>query len=272
MKSIKFKSFTSGSCGNCYFLGIFNEIDACEAGVLIDAGFSPRRLKKELGREGLCFDDFAGLLITHDHNDHIRSLGSYCKHVRKPVWTPPELAKALTHHFITGEYYGPCRAPLSPGWNELVPGRIRAQYFEVPHDASFTYGYAILLDGYKFVIMTDIGRMVPQALSFARQADTVVIESNYDLWMLRNGPYPKDLQDRICGGHGHLSNAECAEALRSFAHPGLQNVFLCHLSEHNNTPELAYQANSEVLQECSFDRLPRLCPLPRMTPSPLFTL
>ena len=113
MKSIKFKSFTSGSCGNCYFLGIFNEIDACEAGVLIDAGFSPRRLKKELGREGLCFDDFAGLLITHDHNDHIRSLGSYCKHVRKPVWTPPELAKALTHHFITGEYYGPCRAKES---------------------------------------------------------------------------------------------------------------------------------------------------------------
>ena len=275
MKTIKFKSFTSGSCGNCYFLGIFNEIGACEAGVLIDAGFSPRRLKKELAREGLCFDDFAGLLITHDHNDHIRSLGSYCKHVRKPVWTPPELAKALTHHFITGEYYGPCRAPLEPGWNDIVPGRIWAQYFEVPHDASFTYGYALMLDDYKFVIMTDIGRMVPQALSFAKQADTVVIESNYDLEMLRNGPYPKVLQDRICGGHGHLSNAECAEALREFVHPGLRNVFLCHLSEHNNLPDLAYQTSASVLQACyadSSDRIPRLCPLPRMTPSPLFTL
>lgn len=275
MKTIRFKSFTSGSCGNCYFLGIFNEIDACEAGVLIDAGFSPRRLKKELAREGLSFDDFAGLLITHDHNDHIRSLGSYCKHVRKPVWTPPELAKALTHHFITGEYYGPCRAPLGPGWNEIVPGRIQAQYFEVPHDASFTYGYALMLDGYRFVIMTDIGRMVPQALAFARQADTVVIESNYDLEMLRNGPYPKVLQDRICGGHGHLSNAECAEALRAFVHPGLRNVFLCHLSEHNNMPDLAYQTSASVLQACyadSSERIPRLCPLPRMTPSPLFTL
>lgn len=275
MKQIKFKSFTSGSCGNCYFLGIFNEIDACEAGVLIDAGFSPRRLKKELAREGLCFDDFAGLLITHDHNDHIRSLGSYCKHVRKPVWTPPELAQALTHHFITGEYFGSCRAPLASGWNEIVPGRIRAQYFEVPHDASFTYGYALMLDDYKFVIMTDIGRMVPQALAFARQADTVVIESNYDLEMLRNGPYPKVLQDRICGGHGHLSNAECAEALRSFVHPGLRNVFLCHLSEHNNLPDLAYSTSASVLQACyadSSERIPRLCPLPRMTPSPLFTL
>ena len=301
MSSIKFKSFTSGSCGNCYFLGIFNEIDACEAGVLIDAGFSPRRLKKELANEGLCFDDFAGLLITHDHNDHIRSLGSYCKHVRKPVWTPPELAKALTRHFITGEFYGPGRAPLQPGWNEIVPGRIRAQYFEVPHDASFTYGYALMLDDYKFVIMTDIGRMVPQALAFARQADTVVIESNYDLEMLRNGPYPKDLQDRICGGHGHLSNVECAEALRDFAHPGLRNIFLCHLSEHNNTPDLAYSENFAVLRElytpCTPSRgmaadrfargahapaisrtdlqnarIPRLCPLPRMTASPLFTL
>ena len=275
MKTIKFKSFSSGSCGNCYFIGIFGETGACEAGVLVDAGFSPRRLKKELEREGLCFDDFAGLLVTHDHNDHIRSLGSYCKHLRKPVWTPPSLGNALSHHFITGEYFGPCRRALAPGWNELVPGRIRAQYFEVPHDASFTYGYALLLDEHKFVIMTDIGQMVPQALNFARQADTVVVESNYDLYMLRHGPYPKELQDRICGGSGHLSNEECAEAVRAFAHPGLRNVFLCHLSEHNNTPELAWQASADVLQELyaeSDDRPPRLCPLPRMTPSPMFVL
>ncbi|MBR1578648.1 MAG: MBL fold metallo-hydrolase [Bacteroidales bacterium] len=275
MSSIRFKSFTSGSCGNCYFIGIFDESGACEAGVLVDAGLSPRRLKKELAAEGLCFDDFAGLLVTHDHNDHIRSLGSYCKHLRKPVWTPPELAGALSRHFITGEYYGPCRRTLAPGWNELVPGRISAQYFAVPHDASCTFGYALLLDGYRFVIMTDIGRMVPQALAFARQADTVVIESNYDLEMLRHGPYPKVLQDRICGGHGHLSNAECAEAIRDFLHPGLRNIFLCHLSEHNNTPELAYQTSSGILQEYirqSDIRPPRLCPLPRMTASPLFIL
>ena len=277
MKTIRFKSFTSGSCGNCYFIGIFDEGGACEAGVLVDAGFSPRRLRRELEREHLGFGDFAGLLITHDHNDHIRSLGSYCKHLRKPVWTPPQLATALSHHFLTGEYYGACRRDLAPGWNDIVPGRIRAQYFAVPHDASFTFGYALLLDDHKFVIMTDIGRMVPQALAFARQADTVVIESNYDLWMLRHGPYPRDLQDRICGGNGHLSNAECAEALRDFVHPGLRNVFLCHLSEHNNTPELAYEASSGILQEIysSCDpavRIPRLCPLPRMIPSPLFVL
>ena len=235
MKTIKFKSFSSGSCGNCYFLGIFNEIEACETGVLIDAGFSPRRLKKELEREGLCFDDFAGLLITHDHNDHIRSLGSYCKHVRKPVWTPPELSGALSRHFITGEYYGPCRRVLGPGWNEIVPGRIRVQYFSVPHDASFTCGYALMLDDYKFVIMTDIGRMVPQALAFARQADTVVIESNYDLEMLRHGPYPKDLQDRICGGHATCPTSSARRPCASSSIRGCA-TFSCAISPSTTIP------------------------------------
>ncbi len=274
MKTIRFKSFSSGSCGNCYFLGIFSEDGACECGVLIDAGFSPRRLRKELEREGLGFDDFAGLLITHDHNDHIRSLGSYCKHLRKPVWAPADLSRALARHFITGEHYGPCHRELAPGWNELVPGRILAHYFEVPHDASFTYGYALMLDGYRFVIMTDIGRMVPQGLGFAQQAQTVVIESNYDPDMLLHGPYPKDLQDRIRGGHGHLSNPECADAVASFLHPELRNIFLCHLSEHNNTPALALQTTAAVLQDTAVvsGRPPRLCPLPRMTPSPLFIL
>ena len=83
MKTIKFKSFTSGSCGNCYFLGIFSEDGTCEAGVLIDAGFSPRRLKKELAREGLSFDDFSAMLVTHDHNDHIRVICHCCIAARK---------------------------------------------------------------------------------------------------------------------------------------------------------------------------------------------
>lgn len=264
---VKFKSFSSGSCGNCYFIGIFNETDACEAGVLIDAGVSPRRLKKELAADGLCYDDFQAILVTHDHLDHIRSLGSYCKHLQKPVCTTPAILRALSGHFMTGAHLSGVKCPLEDGWNEIVPGRIRVQYFEVPHDATQTVGYAILLDDYKFVIMTDLGRMTPQAMAFAKQADTVVIESNYDLYMLRHGPYPKDLQDRICQGHGHLSNIECAKAISEFAHEGLRNVFLCHLSEHNNEPQLAHDTSRPVL-----DVSIRLAPLPRQTASALFTL
>ena len=273
MKRIKFKSLSSGSCGNCYFLGVFEDEEEglggqrCEAAVLVDAGVSPRRLKKELLREGINLDCLGGMLITHDHLDHIRSLGSYCKHLKLPVWLTPEISKVLSRHFMTAKYLGGVRRELSEGWNEIVPGRISARYFLVPHDASQTVGYAIRIDGYRFMIMTDAGRMTDEAAQLASAADTVVIESNYDYEMLRNGPYTKALQDRICGGHGHLSNAECADAVAGFAHDGLRNVFLCHLSEHNNTPQLAFDCTRKVL-----DPAVRLVPLPRQTPSPLFEL
>ena len=106
-------------------------------------------------------------------------------------------------------------------------------------------------------------------------ADAVILDANHDPELLRCGPYPPHLKRRILSDHGHLSNVECAEALRDFVHPGLRNIFLCHLSEHNNTPELAYETNAAVLQACYAEaegRIPRLCPLPRMTPSPFFIL
>lgn len=268
MSCVRFKSFSSGSCGNCYFIGLFGEDSRrCEAGAVIDAGVSPRRLKKEMQQDGLCFDDFGAVLVTHDHMDHIRSLGSFCKHIGKPVWATPELHRALSFHPMSRDWIGLHRAVIKDGnWNEIVPGRIRARAFTVPHDASQTVGYALLLDSFRFVIMTDIGSMTEEALHWARQADTVVIESNYDPEMLRLGPYPPDLQARIRGGHGHLSNPECAEAIRAFNHPGLRHIFLCHLSEHNNTPELAYSTSLEAAAGTP------LTPLPRQTASPLYNL
>ena len=116
--------------------------------------------------------------------------------------------------------------------------------------------------------MTDAGAVTDGALGYCGQSSTVVIESNYDLDMLRSGPYPPELQDRICGGHGHLSNAECADAIADFLHPELRNVFLCHLSEHNNTPAKALETSSQVLRNSSV----RLVALPRQSASPLFIL
>ena len=168
---------------------------------------------------------------------------------------------------MTRDWIGKHRVVLAEGkWNEIIAGRIRARAFVVPHDATQTVGYAILLDDFKFVIMTDIGRMTEEALNWARQADTVVIESNYDPEMLRLGPYPPDLQKRIRDGHGHLSNPECAEAIRAFRHDGLRHIFLCHLSEHNNTPDLAYNESLDAAADIA------LTPLPRMTASPLYIL
>ena len=265
---VKFQSFSSGSCGNCYFL----HVDAREGrsgGILIDAGVSMRRLKQELMRSGFGFDDIDAVLVTHDHWDHIHNLGSYCKRLLKPVWMTSALRRSMATHWATGPYLTPVVRQLDDdGWSEIVPGVIRAKYFAVPHDATQTVGYFMELDGYPFLIMTDAGSVTDEALGYCGQSSTVVIESNYDLDMLRSGPYPPELQDRICGGHGHLSNAECADAIADFLHPELRNVFLCHLSEHNNTPAKALETSSQVLRNSSV----RLVALPRQSASPLFIL
>jgi phosphoribosyl 1,2-cyclic phosphodiesterase len=156
-------------------------------------------------------------------------------------------------------------------WNDVAGMKVR--YFVVPHDATQTVGYAIEADGHKFVIMTDIGRMTDEAVEFARQADTVVVESNYDMDMLMRGPYTYELKMRIVQGCGHLSNDECASAIKRFWHPGLRNIFLCHLSENNNTHDLAYECAAEALKEIGAPKgsVSLRC-LPRRYPSQLFTL
>lgn len=279
MMEVRFKSLSSGSCGNCYFLGLFDDEGQCTAGILMDAGVSIRRLKKELAAEGLGLDDFGAILVTHDHLDHIRSLGSFCKHLHKPVWATSTLHKALSRHTMCCDHIGGCRQIMEDGWNDIIPGLVKARWFEVPHDATQTVGYALLIGEHRYVHITDCGRITPEALNWLRQADTAVIESNYDPYMLEHGPYPRELRERIRNGHGHLANAECADAISEFAHDGLRNVFLCHLSEHNNTPELAMREARAALDPLGLvvrtpdgERGVRLCPLPRQTASNMFTL
>jgi len=287
--TVKFFSISSGSCGNCYFLSL-EEDGVHTAGVIIDAGVSLRRLRKELLAKGYGYDSFSAILVTHDHLDHIRHLGSFCKHLCKPVFATPTLHGALARHPFTSPWIGGCSRELeSDGWNTIVPEKIFAKYFIVPHDATQTVGYALWAGGYRFVIMTDIGEMTDEAMAYARNADTVVIESNYDKHMLLTGSYPYDLKMRILGGCGHLRNDQCAEAVKGFMHDGLRNIFLCHLSENNNTPELALRATSEALESIGFhqtyersavfvnDRDGNECSvnlraLPRRTPSPLYLL
>ena len=269
---IRFKSFSSGSCGNCYLLSL-EEAGKVQAGVLIDAGVSLRRLKKELAADGLSTEDFDNILVTHDHMDHIRNLGSLCKYLHKPVWASKELLYALSHNTFTLDHIGAVKRELKDkDWNEIVPGTLSVRYFTVPHDATQTVGYAIRLNGYNFVIMTDLGRMTEEALEFASKAQTVVIESNYDMDMLMGGPYPHELKMRICQGSGHLSNDECADAVREFWHEGLRHIFLCHLSEHNNTPRKATACTAEVLKGLGADTQTTLVALPRQTPSQYYIL
>ena len=263
---IRFMSLSSGSCGNCYYLG------TSEGGILIDAGVSLRRLKKTLLENGLDMDSFSAILVTHDHLDHIRHLGSFCKKLCRPVYTTDVIHGALARHTFTAPTISPCRRILSSGeWNDVAGMKVR--YFVVPHAATQTVGYAIEVAGHRFVIMTDVGRMTDEAVEYARQADTVVVESNYDMDMLMSGPYTHELKMRIVQGCGHLSNDECASALKRFWHPRLRNIFLCHLSENNNTRQLAFDCSAAALHEIGVEKgTVSLRCLPREYPSQMFVL
>ena len=277
---LKFLSLSSGSCGNCYFLS-----DG-KSGLLIDAGVTVRRLKKTLMEHGLDTDSFQAVLVTHDHLDHIRHLGSYCKHLKKPVYATSVLHGALANHTFTRDYIADYRSVLPDGdplricLRKDVPEAELplVSHFIVPHDATQTVGYFIEWSSVSFFLMTDAGRATDEAIEYARKADTVVIESNYDSGMLIGGPYPHDLKMRICQGNGHLSNDECASAIRRFWHPGLKNLFLCHLSENNNTPSLAFASAAEALRSISVDGrltakdITNLQTLPRTHASQMFTL
>lgn len=262
----RFMSFSSGSCGNCYYLG--NESGA----VLIDAGVSLRRLKKAMTENHLEMDSVKAVLVTHDHLDHIRHLGSFCKRLSLPVYTTPAIHSALARHTFTSDWIAPCRRELEAGQTEIIGG-MKVSSFVVPHDATQTVGYSIVMEGCRFVIMTDIGRMTDEAVSIASEADTVVLESNYDMDMLMGGPYTYDLKMRIVQGCGHLSNDECASAVSRFLHPGLKNIFLCHLSENNNTRDLAYNCTLDALRRSGAEpgTIALRC-LPRQVPSQLFNL
>ena len=150
---------------------------------------------------------------------------------------------------------------------------MQVKYFVVPHDATQTVGYAVKIDGRLFVIMTDVGRMTDEAVELSRMADTVVVESNYDIDMLMQGPYTHELKMRIIQGCGHLSNDECASAIKRFYHKDLKNIFLCHLSENNNTRELAYESSLEALLELGVEKgTVALRCLPRQYPSQMYML
>ncbi len=239
---VRFLSLSSGSNANCYYLG--NR----KRGLLIDLGVGVRSLKKRLAEHDISFDNIDMVLVTHDHIDHIRSLGSFTERYRKPVLATVTLHKALSTHFCTRGSLSGCVHILEEDIC-FQSDEIGITAFAVPHDATQTLGYHIDFDGVKFTFLTDIGFPTDQAVKYASMANHLIVEANYDIDMLIRGPYPKALKMRIIENTGHLSNDQTASLIMRSFHPELKSIHLAHLSRNNNTPKLAFQTVSDALLE-----------------------
>ncbi|MCK9625364.1 MAG: MBL fold metallo-hydrolase [Bacteroidales bacterium] len=237
---VKFISLSSGSNGNCYYLG--ND----RTSLLIDVGIGGRTIKKRLAEHDISVDTIDMVLVTHDHVDHIKYLGSFTERFQKPVFTTEKLHRSLTFHFCTKGHMGGCVKNTKPGEMTEYNG-VKFSPFFVPHDATETVGYFIDFFGEKFTFITDLGEVTDDVVKYARLADHLIIESNYDVDMLIMGSYSPELKLRIMKGHGHLSNEQTAGLLKRAYHKELKSIYLCHLSENNNTPDLALKSAESAL-------------------------
>lgn len=217
----------SSSKGNCTYIG------SREAGILIDDGVSLARLKNALTVNGLSLDAVKAVFVTHEHSDHIKGLDMLTKKTRIPVFAQGiTLEGLLDKGILHGEYY-----ELKGG--EEVCG-IRAECFATSHDTPQSCGYRLTFrDGKSAAVCTDLGYVSPEVENALLGTDCVLLESNYDIEMLRNGSYPYYLKTRIFGKTGHLSNTESGAFAARLIQSGTTRLILGHLSQENNTPQIA---------------------------------
>lgn len=228
--------FASGSGGNCLL------VSDKGTNILIDAGISMRRIENCLSQAGFSMDDITGVFITHEHSDHISALKTMVKKHKADIFAPHTVASRIIGmipetegHFTTkpvGEPFG--------------VGELTVSMFRTNHDTDESVGYRV--EGSAcFAIATDTGVIDDTIRAGLYGADAVLIESNHDEQMLRDGAYPAYLKRRILSERGHLSNDACASLAKELALRGTGKIILGHLSKANNTPQKAMEAAEKAL-------------------------
>lgn len=235
-----FRCLASGSSGNCYYLG------TRKIGILIDAGISVRQIQRCLREMQLDFQNIMGVLITHDHADHIRAVGTLGERVHLPIYSTLEIHEGIDRNYGVREKLRTSRKYFEKGQEWELAG-MKINTFGISHDSTDCLGYVIDYIGQRFVIMTDCGCVNPEMEKYISTANHLVIEANHDEHLLLNGPYPTYLKQRILSPCGHQSNDTCGQLLERNYHNGLRNIWLCHLSLENNDPEVAYETVKSYL-------------------------
>ncbi|MBF6627998.1 MAG: MBL fold metallo-hydrolase [Proteiniphilum sp.] len=239
---ISFFSLSSGSCGNCYYLG------NSHYGILIDVGLGPRVIRKRLAEYGIELSSIMAILITHDHYDHIKSAGYLGERMHIPVYATREVHRGIANCPMISNNLNGSAKYIEKGKPFQIE-ELRITPFDVPHDSNDNAGYFFEFDGQRMTLATDVGAITEEVAYYINKANHLVIESNYDEEMLQNGRYPIYLKRRITSGTGHLSNRQTAEFIANNFTADLRNIWLCHLSGDNNNPEVAFNTMKEHLSQ-----------------------
>jgi phosphoribosyl 1,2-cyclic phosphodiesterase len=227
----------SGSAGNCAYL----ETD--ETRLLIDAGFSHRQIRQRLASIGRAPENLNGILITHEHSDHVQGLVALTEKLRIPVYCNRPTQEAIEYQLRTRLE---CR--LFETGAKFEVGDVLVETFSIPHDAQDPVGFLVRTSAGNLGFLTDLGHATRLVLERIRPAHALVLEANHDVKMLQDCPHrPWSLKQRILGRHGHLSNEAAADAAQEIVSSELRHLYLGHLSRECNRPELAYRVVQERL-------------------------
>ena len=265
---LNFVSIGSGSSGNCYLL--YTETTC----LMIDSGIAFKTLKRHLKKLGIELEKVDALFITHDHADHIKAVGHIANTYGKPVYATEPVHVGIQHNYCVSHKPEAQHIRRISKGERVCIGELEVTPFDVPHDSSDCVGYSIRHGDTVFCLITDIGHVTQTISEQVSMADYIVLEANHDEDMLMMGKYSAYLKGRIRGDKGHLCNKESARLLAEHGTPRLKHVWLCHLSEENNHPELARKTMESVLR--SYGILPgvdfELDILKRKSPSEIYHL
>ena len=231
-------TLASGSSGNSLL------VTDGRTHVLVDAGISCRRICRSLRDLGVDPSALSGVLVTHEHTDHIAGLATLTKQFRLPVYASPGTGRHLCYRIAALE---DVLHTCAPG-GAFTVGGLAVETFPTLHDAAEPMGYAVSDGSRKAAVVTDLGVVTEAVLAGVAGADLLVVESNHDVDWVKSGPYPYSLKRRILGDHGHLSNEAGAELAWTAVEGGARTVVLAHLSHENNTPARAHEVVRGVLE------------------------
>lgn len=256
--AIRLAVLGSGSAGNATC------IEGGGARILLDAGFSCRQLAARLGFLGVEPHRLDAIVLTHEHADHVGGAALFSRTYNIPIYATAGTLRAasLDDGGVPSTYAVEAGTPFALGGLTLTP-------FAVPHDAVETVGFSLEAGETRVGYATDLGHGVDTVRRGLAQCDMLVLEANHDAGMLKSGPYPEVVKQRVLGRHGHLDNESAADLLGEITSDRTRRVILAHLSRTNNRPELAIGAARRRFEEAG-RKAPALHPADQAAPSPWF--